>query len=138
MKNFKHYFIWVLRIIPAIIMLQTLFFKFSASPESVYIFTKVGMEPWGRIGIGIMELVASILLIIPAFSWMGAVLGAQLMGGAIYFHLTKLTIEIMGDGGYLFGLACTVFLVCSVLAWVEKEKIELFVRDLYSKVLGKR
>lgn len=137
MNNFKNYLIWAFRILPAIIMLQTLFFKFSASPESVYIFTKIDMEPWGRIGIGVMELIASILLLIPAFSWMGALLGIQLMGGAIYFHLTKLTIEILGDGGYLFGLACTVLLTCSILAWFEKAKIESFIKDLSSKLFAK-
>src|SRR5882672_3340919 len=57
-------FYWGARIIAAIILLQTLFFKFSASPESVYIFTAVGMEPWGRIGVGVLELIAGVLILI--------------------------------------------------------------------------
>lgn len=105
---------WTVRIIAAIILLQTLFFKFSGAQESIYIFTKVGMEPWGRIGSGVAELVASILLLIPRTAWLGAFIALGIMAGAIFFHLTILGIEVMEDGGYLFGLAITVSL-CSVI-----------------------
>lgn len=119
---------WATRLIAAIIMLQTLYFKFSGSPESVYIFTEVGMEPWGRIGVGIMELIASILLIVPATVWIGAVLGAGLMAGAIGMHLTLLGIEVMDDGGYLFFLALLV-LVCSLIAlWIDRDKAKAFLK----------
>lgn len=106
---------WILRIVAALIMLQTLFFKFTESPESVYIFTTVGMEPWGRIGSGIAELIASILLLIPSTTWLGALLGLGVMSGAIFFHLTKLGIEVQGDGGQLFIYALIVFTCCAIL-----------------------
>jgi hypothetical protein len=135
MSHFTNYSFWALRILAAIIMLQTLYFKFSASPESVYIFTKIGMEPWGRIGIGIQELIASILLFVPGFVWLGALLGIQLMAGAVFFHLTILGISVEGDGGYLFGLALTVLISCCIIAWMEKSKIEDFVKQLYSRLI---
>ena len=104
---------WAARLVAALILLQTLFFKFTASPESVYIFSKVGMEPWGRILVGVLELAAGVLLIIPVTAWLGAALAFGLMIGAIGMHLTLLGIEVMDDGGYLFFLALTVAL-CSV------------------------
>ena len=114
--------IWVPRIIAAIIMLQTLFFKFTAAEESVYIFSALDMEPWGRIGTGIGELIASLLILIPAVSWLGAALAAGLMSGAIFFHLTKLGIEIKGDGGLLLFYACLVFLSAIVMLLADRNK----------------
>src|ERR1700757_5134045 len=99
---------WVLRITAAVILLQTLFFKFTAAPESVYIFTKVGAEPWGQIGSGIVELIAAILLLIPRYSWLGSLLAMGMMAGALATHLTVLGIEVQGDKGLLFGLALVV------------------------------
>jgi uncharacterized membrane protein YphA (DoxX/SURF4 family) len=111
-----------LRILVAIILVQTLFFKFTGAPESVYIFTTMGMEPVGRYGTGIVELIASILLFIPAARTVGAALAVGTMAGAIGGHLTKLGIEVQGDHGLLFGMACTV-LICSlaILAIHRKE-----------------
>lgn len=106
---------WLLRLVAAIILLQTLFFKFTASPESVYIFTKVGMEPWGRIGSGVAELIAAILILIPRTTWLGALLAIGIMSGAIFFHLTTLGIEVQGDGGLLFLYALIVFICCAIL-----------------------
>lgn len=114
---------WALRLIPAIILLQTLYFKFSAAPESVYIFTTLGMEPYGRIGSGIAELIAGILLVMPSTSVYGAVLALGIMGGAIMSHLTKLGISVMDDGGYLFGLALVVAICSAVIVWLEKDKL---------------
>ena len=111
----KNILTWALRLIAAVILLQTLFFKFSASPESVYIFSKLGMEPWGRIGSGVVELIASILLLIPATTAFGALLGAGVMSGALFFHLTKLGIEVQGDHGQLFIYALLVFVSCLIL-----------------------
>jgi hypothetical protein len=105
----------VLRLIAAAILLQTLFFKFTGAPESVYIFTTVGAEPWGRIGSGIVELVAAVLLLLPATVPLGALLALGLMLGAIGSHLTVLGIEVMGDGGLLFLLALIVFAASVVL-----------------------
>src|SRR5215470_19519120 len=98
-------FSWALRITAAAILLQTLFFKFTAAPESVYIFTKVGAEPWGRIGSGIVELIAAALLLTPRFNWLGSLIALGVMGAAIASHLTVLGVEVQGDKGLLFSLA---------------------------------
>jgi len=115
--------VWALRLTAAIIMLQTLFFKFTAAPESVYIFTKLGMEPWGRIGIGSMELVAAILIIIPRTTGIGALIAVGLMAGAIFFHLTKLGIVVQGDGGQLFILAAIVFTTSAILLYIFRKEV---------------
>lgn len=117
----------VVRLIAAIILLQTLYFKFTGAEESIYIFTKVGLEPWGRIGSGIAELIAAILLLIPRTIWLGALLALGVMCGALFFHLTKLGIEVQGDGGLLFGLAITTF-ICSALAlYLHRKQIPVKV-----------
>lgn len=103
---------WVMRLFASIIMLQTLWFKFSAHPESVELFSKLGTEPWGRIGTGVLELIASVLLLIPRFSVYGAIMGVVIMLGAILCHLIIIGIESHGDGGQLFVLAIVV-MVCS-------------------------
>lgn len=113
---------WLLRIVAAVIMLQTLFFKFTAHPQSVALFTQIGMEPWGRIGTGVLELTASILLLIPRFTAWGAAMGVGLMSGALFFHLTSLGIEFDGDK-VLFYYALTVFLCCLVLLLFNKQQI---------------
>ncbi|MCA6439025.1 MAG: DoxX family protein [Sediminibacterium sp.] len=115
-------FPWLLRIIAAVIMLQTLFFKFTAAPESVFIFSTLGIEPWGRIGTGIAELIASVLLLIPSTTVFGALLAMGIMGGAIVSHLAVLGIEVRGDGGQLFAYALTVFIASGILAWLNREK----------------
>lgn len=107
--------VWVLRLVAASIMLQTLFFKFTAAPESVYIFTKLGLEPWGRIGIGSLELIASGLVLTPRTTSYGAFLAVGIMAGALLSHLTKLGIVVQNDGGQLFILALIVFIACLVL-----------------------
>ncbi len=116
-------FYWVARIVAVVIMLQTLYFKFTGAEESVYIFTTVGMEPWGRIGIGILELIASFLLIITPTAWLGAGLGLGLMVGAICMHLLLLGIEVKADGGQLF-LYAVLVAVCSVyVLFYDREKL---------------
>lgn len=109
--------IWLLRIMAAIIMLQTLYFKFTGHEQSVRLFTMLGMEPWGRIGTGVLELIASILLLIPRTTGFGAVLGAGMMSGALFFHLTRLGIRFDGDYG-LFIYALVTFVCCAVLAYL--------------------
>lgn len=108
---------WIARIAAALILLQTLFFKFTAAPESVYIFTAIGMEPWGRLASGVAELIASLLLLVPRTAWLGAAMALATMAGAIFFHLTILGIEVMEDGGLLFLLALIVVL-CSMATLV--------------------
>jgi len=114
---------WVLRILAAVILLQTLFFKFSAAAESVYIFSTLGLEPWGRIGIGVMELVAAILLLIPRTTAFGALIGLGVMSGAIFFHLTRLGLSVMDDHGQLFIYALLVFVSCAILAWSFRRQL---------------
>lgn len=111
---------WFTRLLAALILLQTLFFKFSGAEESIYIFKAVGMEPWGRIGIGILELIAAIFLILNRTAWLGGGLALGLMVGAIGMHLTKLGIAVKGDGGYLFFLAIVVAL-CSVFVLIRNK-----------------
>lgn len=121
MKNLQPVLFWGARLIAAIIMAQTLYFKFSASEESVYIFSVVGMEPWGRIGIGVLELIASILILIPATVWLGSVLAVGLMAGALGMHATMLGIEVKGDGGQLFIYALLVA-ICGMYAFWQSRK----------------
>lgn len=118
----KTIFTWILRLIAAFIMLQTLYFKFTAQPESVQLFTTLGMEPWGRIGTGVGELIASILILIPRTTLMGAIMGLGLMSGAIFFHLTKLGVYFGGDA-VLFGYAVTVFVCCALLIIMYRKNI---------------
>ena len=130
-------FSWACRIIAAVILLQTLFFKFTAAPESVYIFTKLGtfihnmlpfasigsVEVSARIGSGIMELIAAVLLLTPRFVWAGAVLAIAATAGAIASHLTFLGIEVQGDKGLLFLLAVTVLVTSSIALYLHRAQV---------------
>jgi hypothetical protein len=136
-------FDWACRAIAAVILLQTLFFKFNAAPESVYIFTKVGglvhsalssisipiAERFGRLGSGVMELIAGLLLITPRYVWAGATLAMTATFGAVATHLTVLGIDVLGDKGLLFGLAITVFVTSAITLYLHRTDIP---------VLGKR
>ena len=118
----KVIFTWVLRILAALILLQTLYFKFTAQPESVRLFTILGMEPWGRIGTGVMELIASILILIPRTTLPGAIIGVGLMAGAIFFHIIKLGINFGGDP-ILFIYAVITFCSCFILILLNRRNI---------------
>ena len=107
--------------------------KFSAAEESVYIFSTLGMEPWGRIGSGILELIASILILYPRTTFIGAALGAGLMSGAIFFHLTKLGLIVKNDGGQLFIYALLVFVSCVVLLIIYRKKVGDTIKLLFAK-----
>jgi hypothetical protein len=131
--NFTTIGLWVLRILASVIMLQTLFFKFTGAEESIYIFSELGMEPWGRIGTGVLELVASILILYPRTTFLGAGLGAGLMAGALFFHFTKLGISVKGDGGQLFIYAAVVFLSCVVLLIYYRSALISFIKGLFLK-----
>jgi putative oxidoreductase len=131
---------WVCRIVAAIILLQTLFFKFTAAPESVYIFTKLGafihtfvpfasiatVEVSGRIGSGIVELIAAVLLLTPRFVWAGAILAMAATAGAIVSHLTFLGIEVQGDKGLLFFLAIAVIVTSAIALFLHRMQIPVF------------
>src|SRR5262245_31422946 len=114
---------WSVRLATAAILFQTLFFKFTGAEESVYIFTKLGMEPWGRIGSGVAELIACILLLVPRTVPLGALLALGVISGAIVSHLTKLGIVVMDDGGLLFALAVTVFVSSAVVLVLRRGQI---------------
>jgi putative oxidoreductase len=120
----------ILRALVALTLLQTLFFKFTAAEESVYIFTTLGLEPWGRIGSGIVELLASILLFVPGGVVYGALLSLGVISGAIVSHLTRLGIALpaVGDNGELFALAVAVFLGSLGILYLHREQIPLIRR----------
>ncbi|OXB22793.1 DoxX family protein [Flavobacterium tructae] len=115
--------VWALRIIAAGILLETLFFKFSGAEESIYIFSTLGIEPYGRIGSGIAELVVAILILIPKTTWIGALGGCGVMAGAILSHLFVLGISVQNDGGLLFLLALITLLCCLGLLYFNKSKL---------------
>lgn len=121
-------FTWIIKLIAVVILLQTLYFKFTGAEESVYIFTKLGIEPFGRIGSGIVELIASILILIPRTTLLGALLGFGTMLGAIFSHLLVLGIEVKNDGGELFTLAIITLLCCVILIFLNKSKIPDLLR----------
>ncbi len=123
---------WTIRLAAAIILLQTLYFKFTGQPESVELFTKLGVEPWGRIGTGVIELLASILLLLPASVVIGALLGIGLMSGAILSHLLVIGIASKNDGGQLFMLAIGVLICCTSLLFIHRSQV-LNLKNKYLK-----
>ncbi len=112
----------------ALILLQTLFFKFTAHPDSVYIFTELGLEPFGRISIGVLELITAILLIVPNTRGLGGLLGLGIISGAIFSHLSQLGIVVNNDGGTLFGMAIAVFVLSFTVAWLHRTEIPVVQR----------
>jgi len=121
---------WALRLIVAVILLQTLFFKFSGAKESVYIFSTLGAEPWGRIASGVFELVASVLLLIPATVTLGALMAAAATGTAILLHLTRLGVALtaVGDNGELFVLAIVVTACSIAVLFLHRQQISKFAQ----------
>ena len=119
----KKYIPLILRLTVAIILIQTLRFKFTAHPDSIYIFKTVGLEPIGRIATGIAELIAGILLLIPRTVWIGALMTMGIIGGAIFMHLTQLGIEINGDHGVLFITALVTFILATVIFYMNRKTI---------------
>ena len=119
---------WVLQLAAAGILLQTLFFKFTGAEESVFIFTTLGAEPWGRIASGVVELIASVLLLVPATASIGAVMALALMAGAVLSHLTVLGIEVKGDGGLLFSLALIVLACSAIVLTIRRAQVPVVGR----------
>ncbi|MEM0575422.1 DoxX family protein [Flavobacterium polysaccharolyticum] len=114
---------WILRLVAAGILLQTLFFKFTAAPESVYVFSTLGIEPFGRIGSGVAELIAAVLLLIPRVTLLGALMSIGVMFGAIASHILVLGYEVQNDGGTLFILALITFICSVALVFIHKNQI---------------
>jgi len=116
---------WILQIIVAVILFQTLFFKFTGAEESKYIFSTLGLEPWGRLGSGAVELIAVILLLIPSTVTIGAVLALGTITGAIFSHLTRLGVVVKDDGGLLFILAVAVFVLSAAILFIRRTEIPI-------------
>lgn len=121
---------WIFRIAIAVILLQTLYFKFTGHPESVALFSKLGVEPWGRIGTGVIELIAGILILVPATALIGAGLSLGLMAGAIASHLFVIGIESDNDGGQLFMLAIIVLALSIVVLAIRRKEIPVWLGRL--------
>lgn len=126
---------WLLRIVVAVILLQTLFFKFSGAKESVYIFSTLGAEPWGRVGSGVVELIASVLILMPRTVVLGAILSLGTISGALFAHVTKLGIALpaVGDRGELFALALVVFVLSFVILLLHRNQIPIFGPLLFAQ-----
>lgn len=123
---------WLLRLLAAGLMLQTLYFKFTAQPESVYIFSQMGIEPWGRIATGISELIASVLLLLPATVTIGAALATGIMLGAVASHLFVLGIAVQNDHGQLFAYALIVLTAALLLLYLHREQLWAFRKKLFT------
>ena len=123
--NTSNIILWVAKIVVAFILIQTLYFKFNAHPDSVYIFDQTGLGAAGRIGSGIAELIISILILIPRTAWIGALGAAGTMAGAIFFHLTSLGIEVNGDGGTLFIMALIVMAGSLYVLYQSRKEIPI-------------
>jgi hypothetical protein len=129
----KNILINVAAVVAAVILLQTLYFKFTAQPESVYIFSTLGIEPYGRIGSGVFELITSILLLLPKTRLYGSFLGIGVISGAMLSHLFILGIEVQNDGGTLFLLALIVFFSCLYILITERETAMRLINQLLNR-----
>ncbi len=129
----KNKILWVLRLAISAILLQTLYYKFTAHPDSVFIFESLGVEPFGRIGLGIIELITAILILINSTRILGLLLSLLIILGAIFSHFIVLGLQIANDGGGLFSLAIIVF-ICSVISLIIlKEEVLLELKKIFPK-----
>ena len=128
MSKKRYYIERLTALIAAIILLQTLYFKFTAHPDSVYIFSQMGIEPYGRIGLGIVELITALLLLLPRTSFIGGLLGSGIMAGAVFSHLFVLGIQVNNDNGTLFIMALITFLCCLTILFLKKNDLFLWLK----------
>jgi hypothetical protein len=128
--NTKNIISWVLRLTVAIILLQTLYFKFTAHPESVHIFSALGLEPWGRIGLGIVELITAILILIPKTKIIGMINSLGIILGAVFSHLLVLGVNVGNDGGGLFTLAIIVLIVSTIFLILHKTEVISLIKSI--------
>lgn len=140
--------ILVLSIFISFVFVQSLFFKYTNSVETQHIFgtldawaSTFGLQGlFAQTGlfsqhvIGTAELVASSLLIAglilrwKVLTGLGALLAVAIISGAIVFHLfTPLGVEVQGDGGLLFGMACGVWLSGATLAYLSRGELARFL-----------
>ncbi len=131
--NYKNIISWLLRLTVSIILLQTLYFKFTAHPDSIHIFSELGVEPWGRIGLGIIELITAIMIFIPQTKILGMVNSLGIMIGAILSHAMVLGINVSNDGGTLFSLAIIVFSAALLYLFLNKNELMALINTLKSK-----
>lgn len=124
---------WILQLTVAGILFQTLFFKFSGAEESVYIFSTLGVEPWGRYAAGVAELIAVVLLLYPATIAYGALLALGVITGALISH-ARLGLVVHDDGGLLFGLAVAVFLASLAIVWLRRADLPVLGERLFRSV----
>ncbi len=123
----QHIVTWFCSVVAAGIMIETLFFKFTGAPESVYIFSKMGTEPWMRWVQGIWELLASIGLLWPRMRWAGGILTVGAMAAAILSHLTWLGFSVQGDHGLLFCMALVAFTSGFTVMMIHRHLIPNYV-----------
>ncbi|QMV14681.1 hypothetical protein [Vibrio spartinae] len=134
----------------AFVFVQSLFFKFTGSPETEYIFGTLGqwsgLDFFGAYGayiIGVAELIATVLLF-SRFHGFGALMTLGIISGAIFFHLfTPLGVqmpefnsngEVIGnDGGLLFGMACLVWLCAAFLTIRDYQAERSLLRQLMNR-----
>ncbi|MEM1324933.1 MAG: DoxX family protein [Bacteroidota bacterium] len=123
----------LLRLVVAVIFVQTLYFKFTGHPDSVHIFSELGVEPYGRIGLGVVELITAVLILIPRTKILGIFLSFGIISGAIFSHFLVLGTEVQGDGGGLFTLALIVMAACIALSFIHKEEIQNFIKWIFAR-----
>lgn len=119
---------WLLRLTVAIILLQTLYFKFTAHPDSVYIFSALGVEPWGRISLGIIELITALLILFPKTKIIGMLNSLGIIIGAIVSHFLVIGVNVKGDGGNLFILALIVFIASIIYLVINKSEVKKLIK----------
>jgi hypothetical protein len=133
MKKLLPYLSWGLRIVAAGILFQSLYFKFTAHPDAVFICSELGIEPWGRIGLGVVELITAILILLPTTVGLGALLGETLMMGAIVAHVAVLGVEVNNDRGSLFSLALITLLACAILLVLHRKALLASMAHIVSR-----
>ena len=121
---------WTLQLLVAGIFFQTLFFKFTGAEESVYIFSTLGIEPWGRIASGLAELIVVALILYPPTAAVGALLGLGVISGALISH-TRLGLVVRDDGGLLFALAVTVFVASAAVLYLRRSELTVLAARLF-------
>jgi len=124
---------WSAQVLAAVILGQTLLFKFSGASEARWIFEQLDAEPWGRWASGAAELVAVGLLLVPRTAALGGLLGLGVMIGALGSHLTRLGIEVQGDGGMLFALAIVTFVASATVVWIRRADLPLLGTTLATR-----
>jgi hypothetical protein len=114
---------WILRLTVSVIFLQTLYYKFTAHPDSVHIFSALGLEPWGRIGLGFVELITSVLILFNKTKIIGMLTSIGIIVGAVFSHILVLGVNVSNDGGGLFTLAIIVLVASIIFLFVNEKEI---------------